>query len=209
MRMWVAKYNLEVLTFIAATFIVCVAVSMPTLSVIQKFIIGFLWLFTMHEWEEGKYPGGFLDLIGGNLLKIEVSDELAGLSRIPTMCLILGFTIIPFFFDSVWWLVMLPVCLSIMEGIVHVAGIKLFRLKRFYTPGMVTALAEFVLGSLCLWYLIAFCAVPWWDYAIGVVLFFACFALMQSRLTKLVGIPYRQFPKIMRGRVIAMIKGEA
>ncbi|WP_165251603.1 hypothetical protein [Adlercreutzia sp. ZJ304] len=119
MRMWIAKYNIEVLTFIAVTFIVCVAVFMPTLSIIQKFIIGFLWLFTMHEWEEGKFPGGFLNLIGDNLLKIKVTDELAGLSRIPTMCLILGFTIIPFFFDTAWWLVMLPVCLSIMEGIVH------------------------------------------------------------------------------------------
>lgn len=207
MRNWLGRYNLEVLTFIAGTFIVCVAAFCPALSVVQRFIVGFLWLFTLHEWEEGRYPGGFLDLIGDNLLKIEVSGELAGLSRIPTMCLILGFTVVPFFFDTVWWLVMLPVCLGIMEGIVHMACIRLFRLKRFYSPGMATALVELVVGGCCLAYLIACCAVPWWDYLISVALFFGCFALMQSRLVKLIGMRYRDFPKFMRGRMLALIKG--
>lgn len=208
MRLWIAKYNLEILTFISVSFIVCVTVLMPGLSVIQKFIIVFLWLFTMHEWEEAKFPGGFLNLIGDNLLKIKVTDELAGLSRIPTMCLILGVSIIPFFFDTVWWLVMIPVTFGFMEGIVHIVAIKLFSLKKFYSPGMITALAELVLSAFCLWYLIAFCNVAWWEYLVGVVLFFACFACMQSRLTKLVDIPFHQFPKIMRGRVLSLIKNK-
>ncbi|MEC4184834.1 HXXEE domain-containing protein [Adlercreutzia sp. R21] len=204
MKNWVARYNLEVLTFVLGTFIVCAAAFYPSLSVIQRFIIGFMWLFALHEWEEGRCPGGFIDLIAGNILKMDVSRETADLSRIPTMVLILGFTILPFFFDSTWILVLLPVYLGIFEGIVHVAGIRIFRTGKPYTPGMVTALAEFALGAACLAYLIAFCPVAWWEYLVAAALYFACFAFMQSRLTKLVGIKYRDFPKIMRSRISAM-----
>lgn len=207
MKNWIAKYNLEVLTFISGTFIVCLAAFYPSMSIIQRFIIGFLWLFTLHEWEEGRYPGGFVDLIASKILKMEVSQQTADLSRIPTMILIFGFTIVPFFLDSVWWIVLLPVYLSLFEGFVHVAGIKLFRLERPYTPGMVTALAELVLGAICLAYMIMNCGVMWWEYLVAVVLYFGCFAFMQSRLTKLVGIRYRVFPKIIRSRIKELRQG--
>ncbi len=201
MRNWIAKYNLEVLTFILGTFIVFAAAICPSLDVVQRFMLGFMWLFVLHEWEEGKYPGGFVDLMAANLLKRKVSQEIANLSRIPTMALIIGFTVVPFFFDRVWILVLLPVYLGLFEGIVHVMGIKLMQQTRPYTPGMVTALAEFALGAGCLAYLIAFCSVAWWEYLAAVVLYFACFAFMQSRLTKLVGMRYRDFPKLMRARI--------
>lgn len=201
MRKWVARYNLEVLTFVLGTFIVCAAALCPVLDVVQRFMLGFMWLFVLHEWEEGRYPGGFVDLMAANLLKREVSRETADLSRIPTMTLIIGFTVIPFFFSRAWVLVLLPVYLSLFEGMVHVAGIKLMRQPRPYTPGMVTALAEFALGVACLAYLIASCPVAWWEYLVAVVLYFACFALMQSRLTKLMGMRYRELPKLMRARI--------
>lgn len=203
-RSWVAKHNLEVLTFILGTFIVCAASFYPTLSIVRRFMIGFMWLFVLHEWEEGKFPGGFVDLMAANLLKRKVSQETADLSRIPTMTLILGFTILPFLFDDVWLLVLLPVYLGIFEGIVHVMGIKLMGQPRPYTPGMATALAEFALGVACLAYLIVNCPVAWWEYLLAVVLYFACFAFMQSRLTKLIGMRYRDFPELMRARVREM-----
>lgn len=201
MRKWVAKYNLEVLTFLLGTFIVCAAAFYPCLGIIQRFMLGFMWLFVLHEWEESKYPGGFVDLMAANLLKHKVSQEAANLSRIPTTTLIIGFTVVPFFFDHVWILVLLPVYLSLFEGIVHVMGIKLMQQPRPYTPGMVTALAEFVLGAACLGYLIAFCSVAWWEYLVSVVLYFVCFAFMQSRITRLVGMRYRELPKLMRARL--------
>lgn len=201
MKNWVARYNLEVLTFLLGTFIVCAAALYPSMSAVQRFMIVFMWLFVLHEWEEGKYPGGFVDLIAKNLLKMPVSQETANLSRIPTMVLIIGFTVVPFFFDTVWLVVLLPVYLSIFEGIVHMMGIKLFRLEKPYTPGMVTALAELVAGIGCLVYLLANCPVPLWEYLVAIVLYIACFALMQSRLTKLVGIRYRDFPKLVRTRI--------
>lgn len=85
MRKWVARYNLEALTFVLGTFIVCAAALYPALDVVQRFMLGFMWLFVLHEWEEGRYPGGFVDLMAANLLKREVSQETANLSRIPTM----------------------------------------------------------------------------------------------------------------------------
>lgn len=204
MKMWIAKYNIELLTSILCTFIVCAAALYPSLSTIQRFMIVFMWLFVLHEWEEGKYPGGFIDLMAKNILRMDVSQETANLSRIPTMILIIGFTVVPFFFDAVWLLVLLPVYLGIFEGIVHMAGIKIFRLKRPYTPGLVTALAELAVGIGCLACLITSFPVALWEYLVAILLYFACFAFMQSRLTKLVGIRYRDFPKMMRSRIMEM-----
>lgn len=201
MKKWVARYNLEVLTFVLGTFVVCAAAFFPALSVVRRFLLGFMWLFVLHEWEEGKYPGGFTELMAANVLKTDVSKETADLSRIPTMALILGFTILPFLFDAVWVLVLLPVYLGIFEGIVHMAGIRIFRLRKPYTPGMATALAEFTLALACLAYLATSCQVAWWEYVLAAVVYAACFAFMQSRITKLVGMRYRDFPKLARARL--------
>lgn len=120
------------------------------------------------------------------------------LSRMPTMALTIGFTVIPLFFSHAWILVLAPVYPSLFEGVVHVAGVKLTQQPKPCAPGMVTTLAEFVLGAARLTYLIAFCPVAWWEYLAAVV---RCFAFMQSCLTKLMGMRYRGLPKLMKARL--------
>lgn len=75
--------------------ILVVAGIMGDLSVIQKFVLVYIFLFILHEWEEGKYPGGFVDLIS-SMIEIDVNEEQRKASRIPTGILLLLFTIVPF-----------------------------------------------------------------------------------------------------------------
>ena len=75
--------------------ILVVAGIMGDLSVIQKFVLVYIFLFILHEWEEGKYPGGFVDLIS-SMIEIDVNEEQRKASRIPTGTLLLLFTIVPF-----------------------------------------------------------------------------------------------------------------
>ena len=60
------------------------------------FVLVYIFLFILHEWEEGKYPGGFIEMIS-SMIEIDVSEEQKKASRIPTGILLLLFTIVPFF----------------------------------------------------------------------------------------------------------------
>lgn len=66
---------------------------------------------------------------GGHRFALPLPNALARyampLSRMPTMALTIGFTVIPFFFSRAWILVLLPAYPSLFEGVVHVAGAKL------------------------------------------------------------------------------------
>ncbi len=133
--MWkfVKHYALEIYTVIAMLLIVCAAM-MGKLSVIQKLVVIDAFLFILHEWEEGHYPGGFANMVA-SLIQVDVSDETKRASRVPAGILLL-LSVVPFICDDVPMITMTVATFGIIEGVVHTVGIRLFRMKRFYTPGM-------------------------------------------------------------------------
>ena len=94
MTKFIKYYALEIYTVISI-LILLIAGIIGNLSVIQKFVLVYIFLFILHEWEEMLYPGGFADLIG-KMLEIDVNSEMKRASRIPTSILLLTFTIAPF-----------------------------------------------------------------------------------------------------------------
>ena len=114
---------------------------MDGLSAVQRFVVVFNFLFILHEWEEGVYPGGFVDLIA-RLIDKDLTDDLRRASRIPTSIFLISITLVPFIFDDTTMFAVSIATFGIFEGLVHTLGIKLFRLKRKYTPGMATAWVE-------------------------------------------------------------------
>ena len=88
---------MEIYTVIAMLLIVCVALFMGELTVIQKFIVFLSFIYILHEWEEGHYPGGFVDLISANVLQMDVSTEIKRGSRLITGVFLFVMTIVPFF----------------------------------------------------------------------------------------------------------------
>jgi len=196
MTKFVKYYALEIYTVLAMFFLVYAAM-MDGLSVVQRYVVVFNFLFILHEWEEGAYPGGFVDLIA-SLLEKELTDDLRRASRIPTGILLASITLAPFIFDKTPMLAVSIATFGIFEGLVHTMGIRLFRLKRKYTPGMATAWIEAALGIALLAYLASNNLANWYDYVLGVVIFFAAFVIMQKSLTMMVGIRYRDLPRLMK-----------
>lgn len=193
---FVKYYALEIYTVLAMFFLVYAAM-MDGLSVVQRYVVVFNFLFILHEWEEGAYPGGFVDLIA-SLLEKELTDDLRRASRIPTGILLASITLAPFIFDKTPMLAVSIATFGIFEGLVHTMGIRLFQLKRKYTPGMATAWIEAALGIALLAYLASNHLANWYDYVLGVVIFFAAFVIMQKSLTMMVGIRYRDLPRLMK-----------
>lgn len=202
--MWkfIKHYALEIYSVIAMLLITLVAVFMPELTTIQKFVVGMSFIFILHEWEEGHYPGGFLNLIT-QLLQRNIDDETKRASRVPTSVFIFVMTLVPFFWgDAVPMFAVAIATFSIFEGFIHIFGIRIFRLKRFYTPGMVTAEIEAVAGIALIVYLAVGHLGAWYDYLCGPFLFLACFACMQRTLMSMVGgLHYSDMPKLIKAQL--------
>lgn len=202
MGKFIKRYALEIYTVLAMAFMV-VTSFMDGLSDIQRFVVVFNFLFILHEWEEGTYPGGFIDLIS-SLIETNVSEETKRASRIPTGILLITFTVLPFLFDSTPLFAVTIAVFGCFEGFVHVMGIKIFGLKKKYTPGMVTALIEAAVGIGLICYLAVNHLAAWYDYVGGILLFLICFASMQKTLTLMVGIRYRDMPKLIKKQIKRM-----
>lgn len=193
---FIKHYALEIYTVLAMIFIVGTAM-MGELSVIQKLVVIDAFLFILHEWEEGHYPGGFVNLIVG-LIGVQVSDETKRASRIPAGILLLLLSILPFVYHDVPLITMAVATFGIIEGFVHTIGIRLFRMKHFYTPGMATAWLELVISILMISYLIKNNLGDWQDYVFGPIIMFVCFGMLQKTMTLMVGFNYSDMPKMIK-----------
>ena len=196
MKRFIKYYALEIYTVLALSFIVAAAV-IGNLSTVQKLVVVDALLFVLHEWEEGHYPGGFIKLISG-LVGIKVDDEMSRASRIPAGILLLTLSIVPFVFDTIPLITIAVATFGIIECFVHTMGIRLFRMKRFYTPGMVTAWLEFAVSVMMITYLAVNDIARWYDYVFGPLLMIVCFGLLQKTMTLMVGIRYSDMPKMIR-----------
>ena len=190
-------YALEIYTVIAMLFITGVAVFAGELSAIQKLVVIDALLFILHEWEEGHYPGGFVNMVA-NLVQVEVGDETKRASRIPAGILLLLLSVLPFVYDDVPMITMIVATFGIIEGVVHTVGIRLFRMKSFYTPGMATAWLELAVSVLMIAYLVNNHLGAWYDYVFGPVIMFVCFGMLQKTMTMMVGIRYSDMPKYLK-----------
>lgn len=196
MKRFIKYYALEIYTVLALSFIVAAAV-IGNLSTVQKLVVVDALLFVLHEWEEGHYPGGFIKLISG-LVGIKVDDEMSRASRIPAGILLLTLSIVPFVFDTTPLIIVAVATFGFIECFVHTMGIRLFRMKRFYTPGMVTAWLEFAVSVMMITYLAVNDIARWYDYVFGPLLMIVCFGLLQKTMTLMVGIRYSDMPKMIR-----------
>ena len=198
----IKRYALEIYTVMAMAFMV-VTSFMGKLSTVQLFVVAFNFIFILHEWEENVYPGGFLNLIT-QLIERDVNEETKRASRIPTGVLLITLTLLPFIFDSIPLFAVSISVFGIFECFIHIMGIKIFGLKKKYTPGMVTALVEGVLGICLIVWLAVNHLAAWYDYVGGFFLFITLFICMQKTLTLMVGMRYRDLPKLMKKQLQRM-----
>ena len=199
---FIKHYALEIYTVIALLLIVCVAIFMNDLSVTQKVIVFLSFIYVLHEWEEGRYPGGFLDLISANVLQMDVDEETKLGSRLITGIFLFVITLIPFFLGDTFPIFVVAIAVfSIFEGCIHIVGIRMFHTSKPYTPGMVTAEIELVTGIALITYLAINHLSAWYDYAFGPLVFIACFAIMQRSLMAMIGFRYKDMFAILKKRI--------
>ena len=85
---------------------------------------------------------------------------------------------------------------------IHVAGIKIHKLKKPYTPGMITALILFVYSVIVITQINKAGGLPAWQWIVGFILSFAGFAVMQQFFLRTVGLTFGEFRKMAIERVL-------
>ena len=193
---FIKYYALEIYTVISMLILV-IAGFMGDLSVIQKFVLVYIFLFILHEWEEMSYPGGFADMIA-KMIEVDINPEMKRASRIPTSILLLTFTVTPFILHE-YPIAILPLAfLGLFEGIVHIFAIKLFKCPKFYSPGLVTAEIQAIVTIILFTYLIKNHILAGIDYLIGALVMVVCFVIMQRTITMMIGYKYSDLPKMLK-----------
>ena len=196
MGKFIKSYALEIYTVISMGVLVISGI-IGDLSVLQKFVLVYIFLFVMHEWEEMHYPGGFADLIA-KMIGVNINAEMKKASRIPTSILLLTFTLTPLILHR-YPLAILPLAfLGLFEGIVHILAIRLFKCPKFYSPGLVTAEMQAIVSITLFAYLIKEHLVTCTDFIIGLLIMVACFVIMQKTLTSMIGYKYSDLPKMLK-----------
>jgi len=197
-------YSQEIYTVITLLFLTLSAIFI-TPDAVQKLVLAYAFLFLLHEWEEGVYPGGFVDMMMGEIIHTGfLSTEQQRESRIYIDLLLLVLTFLPFFAHSRPWLVLPCVYLGLLEGFVHTASIKIFKLNRFYTPGMVTAVCQFVFSAVVLVWIIRAQMILPWQYLAAFLLLVCLFVCAQSQVAATNGMKYREMPKMIRANLKAV-----
>ena len=185
-------YALEIYTVISLVFLTWAGiVGNPSFS--QKAIMVYTLLFVLHEWEEARYPGG-------RVTGVTASEELKRASRIPTGILLLTFSMVPYFFDDQPLFLMVATNLCVFEGLIHVIAIRLARLDIPYTPGMVTAELELIAGIYVYARLADSGLLTETNILTGLILFIACFIVMQRSLLVMAGKDYGDLAKTIKSR---------
>lgn len=190
------RYYLEILSFIMVGMITVCAVFCQPLSLLQRVMLGYMFLFTLHEWEENHFPGGFSKLMA-KFFGIQLTPEKEDASHIPVGVLLIVITFVPFFTQS-GLLALVPVYLGVYEAIVHIAGIKLHKMKKPYTPGLVTALLLLAASVFSLVIFSTHEIVHGAEFGWGVLLMFLSFFFMQRTVIAIFGLGYKDLAAVIK-----------
>ena len=183
------KYNLEIMTVIFFGMIFICLVFNRQLGLIRWIMLGYMFLFTLHEWEETRFPGGFADLMV-KFFGVKATPDQIEAAHIPVAVLLLVITFVPFITKQPV-LALVPVYLGLFETFIHIVGIKIHKMDKPYTPGMITGI---MLGITSVIVLIIFSKeqlLSGSEYVLGVPLMIICFAAMQRTVLAIYGLGYK------------------
>lgn len=200
----IIKYNLEIMSAIFAVIVIVSAIHWNELSLLRQMTVIFMALYTLHEWEESRFPGGFYRIFFSKCtIDPNVSEERM---HLPVAVYLLIILLAPFVFDAVPALALVPLILALFEGFIHTAGIVIHQLKKPYSPGMITAWIMFGYAIVMIKRLNAEISIGASEWILGVVLTVVSFAVMELNFMKSVGITIKEFQTTMREHILSRIK---
>ena len=201
----IVKYNLEIMTAILAALITVGLMNWSDLSLLRQMSVIFMILYTLHEWEESRFPGGFYRIFFSKCtINPNISEERL---HLPVAVYLLVILMVPFIFDNIAIFALVPLILALFEGFIHTAGIIVHQLKKPYSPGMITAWLMFAYAIIMITRLNEELMLDAWSWIGGILLTFVSFFIMETRFMKGAGITIKEFQTNMKNHMLNRIKG--
>ncbi len=198
MKEKIIQFNLEIMSFILGCIVVVCVIGWHDLTLSGKAMVGFMVLYTIHEWEESRFPGGFYDLFfRGVPLKKKPGEDVM---HFPVAIYILFMSLIPLIGQGMTFLVLIPLVLGVFEGFIHTAGIFMHHLKKPYTPGLISAWALLIYSVLIIIFIVQSGGLPVWQWILGIAMSIFGYFIMEHFFLKNVGLTFIEFRKAAKNR---------
>jgi uncharacterized protein with HXXEE motif len=192
-KQFILRNNLNLMALLGACVAVYLAIFWRDMPVMQRTVGLFFIALVLHVWEEMRYPGGFPEMMMSRL-NFVIPNRHAAEAIVAGYVLYLVF--VPLFFPTVIWLTMASMLLGVFEAVAHTAEIKLFRLKHYYSPGLVTAV--FLLLPIWIFgvtYAVRHDLMQPWEWLYSLLYMVVGFAIAQGTVVRMSGMKYSDFLK--------------
>ncbi|WP_025902779.1 HXXEE domain-containing protein [Tatumella sp. UCD-D_suzukii] len=190
MKQFIIKHNLALFSLAAIAILIYTLTHWQLMPVTQRMSGLFIFGITLHLWEEGRFPGGFTEMIASQL---NFKGDDLHFGQIITSCYVIFIVFIPFFFPGVLFLAIAPMLLGLLEVIAHLLAIRMSP-TRYYSPGLVTAI--FVLMPVSLstqHYLVTHRDPAFTDWLFAFLYMAAGLLIAQRIVVSASGMSYREF----------------
>ncbi|WP_373239761.1 HXXEE domain-containing protein [Kluyvera ascorbata] len=203
MKQFLVKYNLVLFSLVAVSVLLYTLTHWQAMPVTQRMLGLFVFGITLHLWEEGRFPGGFTEMIAEKL-NFKADDIHFG--QIITSCYVVFIVFVPLLFPHVLPLVIAPMLLGLLEVGAHLLAIRMSS-TRYYSPGLVTAVVILMPISLyTLHYIAANAETDFSTWLLAFLYMAAGLMIAQRVVISASGMRYSEFLKNVRARLFSAKK---
>ncbi len=184
------KYSFWLTSLLGVVALCVLVVGWNKLDMLHKLPIMYIVALALHETEELKFPGGFVELVT-DMTGLKVKN--LGMAKFGLLMFTLYATVLPAFLAGWVWPVMSTLFIGIIEIIMHLAAARINK-ERLYSPGLITAvLVQFPVAVYGYYYLYSNGQVKgiYWLWAI--LLLIVPLLLIQRAIVVSSGLSYREF----------------
>lgn len=136
MENFMRKYSFIITASLGIIAVIWLVLFRNDMTMIRRLPIIYIVALSVHETEELKLPGGFVELVT-SMTGIRI--ENLGMAKFGLLLFTLYATVIPVFLSACIWPVMATLFIGIIEAFAHLSAARVNKC-RFYSPGMFTAL---------------------------------------------------------------------
>lgn len=122
MKDFLNRNILNLITGLAVLVLIYLVLDWSAMTVLQRLGALFFLGLVLHLWEEGRYPGGFTDLITSKLNFTQTNPHFG---EMVTASYALLITFVPLFFPNVAFLTIAALLVGVLEVVAHVAAAAL------------------------------------------------------------------------------------
>ncbi|MCD8020975.1 MAG: HXXEE domain-containing protein [Clostridiales bacterium] len=190
MEKFMRKYSFWLTTLLGVIALVILAVGWNKIDMLHKLPILYIVALALHETEELKFPGGFVELVM-DMTGLKLKN--LGVAKFGLLLFTLYATVLPAFLAGWVWPVMSTLFIGIVEIIMHLAAAHINQ-ERFYSPGLITAVfVQFPVAVYGYYYLYSNGLVRgiYWLWAI--LLLIMPLLLVQRAIVVSNGMNYKEF----------------